>query len=98
MNRKTNNVVKLDTNEIRRAVRSIYLNSFKGDFDTINLSEIQISDREFKTFIHGEFVLYFDRHCHYTDARDHQIAIFLYLRALERVLNDPENANSGIKS
>ena len=91
MKRKTDNVVKLDTNEIRRAVRSIYVDSVKGDFHRINLSDIQISDRDYKTYIRGKCVLQFDRHCHYPDVRDHQIAIFLYLKAIELVLNDTDN-------
>ena len=91
MKRNKDSVVKLDTVEIRRAVRSIYINSFRGDFDgDIPLSKIQISDRNYTTKINGKVVLRYDRHCHYINELDHQIAVYLYLRFVEEVLNFPE--------
>lgn len=91
MKRNKDSVVKLDTVEIRRTVRSIYLNSFEGDFDdNIPLSKIQISDRSYTTKINGKVVLRYDRHCHYPNELDHQTAIYLYLSSIEQVLSLPE--------
>lgn len=91
MKRNKDSVVKLDRVEIRRAVRNLYLNSYEGfGIGSIPLSKIQISDRDYTTKINGKVVLRYDRHCHYTNELDHQVAVYLYLSAIEQVLNGIE--------
>ncbi len=77
----TEAIARLNTHDVKRAVREIILENTGLLF---KLSQITISDKYYRTYINNKNALYFDRHCHYTDPKDYLIGVFLYLQTCQQ--------------
>ena len=80
-------VVQLNNPAINRVVRDLYENLVNNDESKpkLKLSQVRFNDKEYRLYIRGGCVLYFDRHCHYSNPKDHLIGVFEYLRAIEQL-------------
>lgn len=84
-------ILKLNTIVNKRVIKDMY-NFRWGVFGGyLEVKDIKICDKTYKTYIYGQSRLYYDRHVHFTKKADWPTANHLYLKRVEEIVCAPKS-------